>query len=75
MDALTVRAIRLFFGLTQEEFAERLGMSLSAISAVETGKRAVTKNLRVRIAQKFDVDDERLIDAIRKSKTAEKYIF
>nr|WP_162305454.1 helix-turn-helix transcriptional regulator [Brevibacillus laterosporus] len=74
MDAVTLRAIRVHFELTQEQFAEKLGMSKSAISAVETGKRVATGSLRVKIARAFEIDDS-LIDTIHKAKTAEKLVF
>ncbi|MCR8937643.1 helix-turn-helix transcriptional regulator [Brevibacillus laterosporus] len=74
MDAVTLRAIRVHFGLTQQQFAKRLGMSKSAISAVETGKREITGSLRVKIARAFEIDDS-LIDTIHKAKVAEQLVF
>jgi DNA-binding XRE family transcriptional regulator len=68
---LTVRAIRLYHGLSQEAFAERLGVSKSTIAAIETGRRRVTKNVQIKIAQKFELTDD-LIQAIQRTQEASK---
>lgn len=66
MTGLTVRAIRLYYGLTQREFAKLLGVSYSTIGAIESGRRKVTKNMRIKIAQTFDLTDE-VIAAIERA--------
>lgn len=71
MTGLTVRAIRLHYGLSREEFAERLGVSRSTIEAVENGRRKVSTNLRIKIAQTFDLTDD-VIAAIERAHKAEK---
>ena len=71
MTGLTVRAIRLHYGLSQREFAKHLGVSYSTISAIESGRRKVTKNMRIKIAQTFDLNDD-VITAIERAHKAEK---
>jgi antitoxin HigA-1 len=58
MDGATIKAIRLYFGMSQADFAEKLGLSKSCIAHVETGRRAVSSNLRMRIAARLQLPDE-----------------
>lgn len=67
MSAMGVKAIRLSENLTQQEFAARLGVSQSLIGDVERGRRRVTENLRIRIAQQFGTGDK-VIEAIARAK-------
>jgi transcriptional regulator with XRE-family HTH domain len=67
MDAIAVRAIRLQCGETQAEFAARLGVSRSLVAAVECELRAVSLQLRIKIAQLVGVGDE-VIEAIDRAR-------
>lgn len=58
MNGEAVRAIRISKNMTQPEFAAVLKVSRSCIVAVENGYRAVSENLRIRIAQTFGGDDD-----------------
>lgn len=49
--------IRKNFGLTMEEFGQRLGVSRSAISNIESGKRNLTGQMVVSICREFGVDE------------------
>ena len=49
-------------GLSQEEFAERLGLTKSAISGYETGRRVPTDSVLKHIACEFRVDEDWLKD-------------
>lgn len=48
--------------LSQDEFAKRLGMTKSAISGYETGRRIPTDSVLKHIAHEFRVDEEWLKD-------------
>jgi len=54
----TVRIIRIAKGLTQQEFAKELNVSLATIAAVESRQRTVSDNLRTRIIKKYGGDSE-----------------
>lgn len=55
MQALTLRQIRDRLGLTQREFAIRLGTHRVRIAEYERGTRAVSRILAYRIANEFGV--------------------
>lgn len=67
MTGLGLRAIRLSLGLTQAEFAKELRISQALISDVENGRRSVTQNLRIRVAQKYGVGED-IMNAIAAAK-------
>ena len=56
-----IAGIRKQNGLTQEQFAERLYVTLSHISNVEIGKKGASVEMLVDIACKFDVSLDYLI--------------
>ena len=60
MDGAAIKAIRLRLGMSQVDFAKALGLSTSCIAHVETGRRAVTSNLRMRIAARIQLPDDYL---------------
>ncbi len=51
-----VRALRLKEGLTQVEFARRLGISASYLNLIEHNQRSLTAPLLLKIAQELQVD-------------------
>jgi DNA-binding XRE family transcriptional regulator len=51
------RLIRLYTGKSQREFADHIGVSNATIGFIETGQRAVTPNIKAKLAAKFDLDD------------------
>ncbi|MNJ58841.1 Helix-turn-helix domain protein [compost metagenome] len=57
MNGKTIQAIRLANGLTQREFAERIGVVISTLAMVEAGHRKVTDSLRFKIARHFPIDE------------------
>ncbi|MFD1955830.1 helix-turn-helix transcriptional regulator [Paenibacillus thailandensis] len=71
MSGDAVRAIRISKNMSQSEFAAALKVSRSLIEAVENERRAVSHNLRIRIAQTFDVTDE-MLELIRRAKDSGK---
>jgi DNA-binding transcriptional regulator YiaG len=46
-----VRALREHHGLTQEQFAQRLGVSFSTVNVWENGRRAPLPFLRTRLLE------------------------
>lgn len=53
----TIKALRLYNGMTQEQFASKIGYSTTALSFVETGSRAISPRLQSAIARHFPLDD------------------
>lgn len=53
-----IKQIRLAFGLTQEEFGKKLGVTRSAISYLESGRSNLTDNMLFTICLTFDVSKE-----------------
>ena len=50
-----IRRIRLLSGLTQQEFADTIGVCKSVIGNVETGRCNVSDNLRMRVRERFPI--------------------
>ncbi|WP_223068100.1 helix-turn-helix transcriptional regulator [Paenibacillus caui] len=71
MDGMGVRGIRIMAGMTQAEFADALGVSQSLVSDVENGRRAVSRDLRIKIAQTFGTGDD-IMTAIARAKESGK---
>lgn len=69
MDSMAVRAIRIKMGFTQEQFAAQLGVSRSLIASVETGMRAVSLKLQIKIAQLVGIDRE-MVEAVERARYA-----
>jgi len=55
------RSIRTKTGLTQEQLAERLGISQADVSKIERGKRTIGKALAKKIEKEFKIDYRRLL--------------
>lgn len=51
-----LKAYRLDFGLTQQQFAERLGISRSALTQLEAGKTKPSYEVMDRLLEEFSVD-------------------
>jgi len=69
MNREALRAIRIFHGMTQLEFAAALGVSHSCIASAESGYRSVSDNLRVRVAQRFGMGPD-VLEAIAVAKVS-----
>ncbi|WP_414588584.1 helix-turn-helix domain-containing protein [Scytonema sp. PCC 10023] len=50
-----LRLMKIFHDLTQKELAEKLGISKSYLSEIESGKKTPTINLLKRYSEVFDV--------------------
>ena len=61
LPAITFRGIRAKTGLTQQEVADKLGITQAEISKIESGKRAIGKRLAKRIEKAFEIDYRRFL--------------
>lgn len=52
-----VREIRTYLNLTMEKFGNRLGVTRTAISNIESGNRNVTEQMRKSICREFGVNE------------------
>lgn len=52
-----IRIVRKDHDLTMEEFGKRLGVAKNTISQIESGKNAVTNQMRVAICKEFNVNE------------------
>lgn len=52
-----IRIVRKDQDLTMEEFGKRLGVAKNTISQIESGKNAVTNQMRVSICKEFNVNE------------------
>lgn len=53
-----VREIRKSLGITLEEFGKKVGVTKTAISTIENGKRGVTSQMSISICREFNVNKE-----------------
>lgn len=67
-----IRRYRDLAGLSQQELADRVGISKSYVSALELGYRAPNLNVLVKIAQALETRPGALIDEMVDN--AEKYV-
>lgn len=49
-----IKSLRKKHGLTQEEFAELLGIALNTVSRIEIGQRGISVDLAIEIVARFD---------------------
>lgn len=59
---LEIRKLRKLHGLTQQELADRVGLSRSALALIESGKRGLQAVELIRIADCFGMTVEQLAD-------------
>ncbi|MNP82749.1 helix-turn-helix protein [compost metagenome] len=57
--------------MTQSQFAKALGVGQTCISDVENGRRRVSPDLRIRIAQRFGTGED-IVEAIERAKESAK---
>lgn len=58
MNATNFKRVRLKKKMTQKEFGKLLGISESTIAAIENGRRQISDQVRARMAQNIEVDDD-----------------
>jgi DNA-binding XRE family transcriptional regulator len=60
IDGKLIRLLRCEAGLTQVQFAERLGIGTTTVANVETGYRPVSQMLKIRLIRTFDLTEEKI---------------
>lgn len=64
--AQRVRAFRKLKGLTQDELAKRLGVSIAILGAIERGSRKAEPRMLARIAEALNIDPVELNPVLEK---------
>ncbi|SFP99275.1 helix-turn-helix domain-containing protein [Salibacterium halotolerans] len=67
MNGTTVKAVRLYLGMTQREFADETGIGVSWLSQIENGRVEPSDRIRMAIAKIFEIDGE-FIEVLERSK-------
>lgn len=49
-----IKALRKKHGLTQEKFAEQLGIAVNTVARIEIGNRGISIDLAIELAVRFD---------------------
>jgi len=62
MDIETMRAIRHWKGMTQEQFSRWLGVSTPTVALFEAGHRNLSEATKGKLAHKFDINDADFIE-------------
>lgn len=70
-----IQDIRHYKGMTQQHFADWLGVSLASIAHVESNHRNISDVLASKIALKFDVTDADFIEYCNRKKQTRNYFF
>lgn len=65
--------VRRYKGMTQEEFAEWLGVSRMTIALIESEHRNVSDTVTSKLAHKFDVTDDDFLTYCERRKKTSKY--
>ncbi|OUM95508.1 MAG: transcriptional regulator [Thermobacillus sp. ZCTH02-B1] len=58
--ALRIRAFRKLKGLTQQQLADRMGVSVAVLGSLERGTRRPDSRLMMRIAESLGIDYDEL---------------
>ncbi|KPD00595.1 Helix-turn-helix domain protein [Geobacillus sp. BCO2] len=54
----TFKLIRLYFGMSQRDFAKHIGVSPATVGLIEANCRPVSEYVRAKLAAKFNLTDE-----------------
>lgn len=65
MDRQTFRDLRVYLGLTQHEFADKLNLHRSTIGNIECGLLPLSDTIKMRAFRAFDIDAE-MLEKLRK---------
>ncbi|EOW9526584.1 helix-turn-helix domain-containing protein [Bacillus cytotoxicus] len=60
MDNKMFRDLRVYFGLTQKQFADRLNLHRSTVGGIECGLLPLSDGVKMRVFRAFNVDSEML---------------
>ena len=55
---LRIKKVRKHFDLTQQDFAERIGLKQNSIALIESGKRNISNQAVLSICREFDVNEQ-----------------
>lgn len=58
MNPETFRTIRIMYGLTQQEYADMLGCSVSLVSKIEKEHRSLTYDIRRKVCEVFPLTED-----------------
>lgn len=58
MNGEKFRAIRLWKGMTQQEFADLLGVSVATVARIESGSLDVSPRIKAKIVSRVNLDDD-----------------
>lgn len=72
MNPETVKLIRWYLKMTQEQFAKHIGVTYSTLAEIEAGSRRVSGNVEGKIAHKFDANDPEFIEYIQRHQALKK---
>ncbi|MFL1674819.1 helix-turn-helix transcriptional regulator [Paenibacillus dendritiformis] len=61
MSPETFRMIRIIYGLTQQEYADVIGCSVSLVSKIEKEQRNLTHDIRRRVYEVFPLTEDVLV--------------
>jgi transcriptional regulator with XRE-family HTH domain len=67
MKGTDIAIIRHRMGLTQEQFAKKLGISYSTLSKIEAGILPLSMRVKTKILDHCEIDDK-LLDIVRQMK-------
>ncbi|WP_114192495.1 helix-turn-helix domain-containing protein [Edaphovirga cremea] len=70
----TVRKIRIDLGITLKSMAEAMGMTSSYLSAIETGKRTVTKPILDSIINFFNASPEQKEELLKAARDSQQTV-
>lgn len=71
---LKIKQLRIAKNLNQQQLADAIGVTHSAISAIELGKISLNSNLLTKLANYFQVDESELVEKIEKPNLSDKLV-
>lgn len=70
----TAKDIRHYLKLSQQEFADKLGVSLATVALIETKRMNVTDRVQGRLAHIFDINDTEFHEYQQRKRALEQHI-
>ncbi len=74
MDNQTFKDIRQYKRMSQQQFADYLGVSLAAIAMIETERLNVTDRIQSKLAHVFDITDADFLSYVERKREIEQYL-